>query len=305
MVSGSKKNSRVKNKGKQKLVLAKDNKQLVTAIVVVAIFLINTVIMLVKAYQEEHPTIVATNTDSQLPPNTLDPTTAATTDPANGQPQTVEAGVNNETGINSTTNLAQNAPSTTAQDANKIYSQTVNLQNKMQLPKIANTASSENDIEIIPQKIINKKSAKMVSIIVDNTGRENPFLPASGSPIANGIPKILPYLTAPPENLSIDSQAGKVMTTTISGILYDKYSPSAIINIEGSDYLVKKGDVINHYKILSVQPTQVIVQLGKNVYHAGVGELLTQSNLNFNTIANLNKKFGGNDVSINVKKKGY
>lgn len=304
MVSGSKNNSRVKNKGKQKLVIAKDKKQLVTAVVVMAIFLINTVIMLVKGYQEEHPAIIATTPASQLPPNTLN-STPTTTDPTTGQPPTAGPVAVNSASTNPMPSPTQNPESTTAQDANKIYSQAVNLQGNPQIVKTTNSNPSGSDVEIIPQKTVKKKNEKFVSIIVDNTGRENPFLPSIGNSSANKLPKLLPYLTAPPENLAIDSQASKVMTTTISGILYDKYSPSAIINIEGADYLVKKGDVINHYKILSIQPTQVIVQLGKNIYHAGVGELLTQTNVNFNTIANLNKKFGGNEVTINVRKKNY
>ena len=52
----------------------------------------------------------------------------------------------------------------------------------------------------------------------------------------------------------------------ISGILYDKFSPSAILNIEGTDYLVKKGDVVNNYKVLNILEDSVTVKLGENVY---------------------------------------
>lgn len=147
-----------------------------------------------------------------------------------------------------------------------------------------------------------KRSGKMVMISVAESGRSNPFLPAAENYVPSGH---LPYLPPPPETLQTKSDASKVMTTTISGILYDRYSPSAIINIEGSDYLVKRGDVVNHYRVLSIGKTQVIVQLGRNIYQAGVGQLLTKTDMNFNSIANLNKKFGGNSVSINVRKRGY
>lgn len=160
---------------------------------------------------------------------------------------------------------------------------------------------NESDIEIITRRNNRSNKNKMVSVVVADSGRENPFMPVNEG-VARGS---FAYLPPPPETLPTNTDATKIMNTTISGILYDKYSPSAIINIEGSDYLVKRGDVINQYKILSIGKTQVVVRLGNNVYQAGVGELLTLANVNYNTIANLNKKFGGNDVSINVRKKGY
>ena len=83
------------------------------------------------------------------------------------------------------------------------------------------------------------------------------------------------------------------MDTIVSGILYDKYSPSAILNIEGSDYLVKKGDVVNNYKVVNIMQDSVTVQLGANVYKAGIGEILTEGNLNHNNVSNLKNKFGG------------
>lgn len=192
-----------------------------------------------------------------------------------------------------------------AQDANNIFSQTMNLkgnQNNTANGTRSGIKNNESDIDIMVKKQSRKRSGKMVMISVAESGRSNPFLPAAENYVPSGH---LPYLPPPPETLQTKSDASKVMTTTISGILYDRYSPSAIINIEGSDYLVKRGDVVNHYRVLSIGKTQVIVQLGRNIYQAGVGQLLTKTDMNFNSIANLNKKFGGNSVSINVRKRGY
>jgi hypothetical protein len=75
--------------------------------------------------------------------------------------------------------------------------------------------------------------------------------------------------------------------------MYDKFSPTAILNIEGNDYLVKKGDVVNNYKILNISQNSVSVKLGNNTYNAGIGEILTEGTINYNTVSNLNKKFGG------------
>jgi len=278
------KSGKKKKGGKEELALAKDSKQLAIAIAVVLIFVGNSIYMVVKYIQEQTPQpMVAHNTQNMTPEQRL----------AQQQQQNLES-------------LSQGAPNV-AQDANDIYSQTLSL--KGDEHAVNNEAKrmvkdAESDIEIIPRKVIRDRNGKMVKIVVDSSGRSNPFLPASENFVPSSTSS-MPFLPPPPETLQVDSDAGKVMTTTISGILYDKYSPSAIINIEGVDYLVKRGDVVNRYKILSIGKTQVLVQLGKNVYQAGVGELLSLTNLNFNTIANLNKKFGGNNISVNVRKKSY
>ena len=146
----------------------------------------------------------------------------------------------------------------------------------------------------------------MVLVSVDNLGRANPFLPPGESAKLNqsainsaaSVPQVrLQYDVLPPmENPTIDAGAKKVATTKVSGIMYDKISPSAILNIDGSDYFVRSGDVLNGYKVLSIGKSVVTVQVGANVYKAGVGQLVEegQSEVNYNTVANLSSKFGGN-----------
>ena len=126
--------------------------------------------------------------------------------------------------------------------------------------------------------------------------KANPFLPyrdISGNGSVKDVPRY--DLVEPPEAVTESSEAARVMDTVVSGILYDKYSPSAILNIEGSDYLVKKGDVVNNYKILNIMQDSVTVKLGSNTYKAGIGEILTEGSINYNDVSNLNKKFGGNE----------
>ena len=65
------------------------------------------------------------------------------------------------------------------------------------------------------------------------------------------------------------------------------------MNIEGNDYLVKKGDVVNNYKVVNIMQDSVTVKLGANVYKAGIGEILTEGSMNHNEVSNLSKKFGG------------
>lgn len=149
-------------------------------------------------------------------------------------------------------------------------------------------------------EVIANQNDKMVAMSVEDSGRANPFVPFGESaggvakPVINLQNEKLKYdLLDPPEDAIEDADAKKVLTTKVSGIMYDKQNPSAILNIEDSDYLVRSGDVVNGYKMLSISPTAVTVQLGANIYKAGVGELLTSEGLTYNTISNLNKKFGG------------
>lgn len=279
-----------------KMALAKDKNQLILAVVVMVAFFGNTVFQIVKYFK------------NQAPPPTVSSQQAK--DLAIEQRKNLE-NMNNPNGMplensGELPGSPEGMNSQMSPSMNSPYQEQMAEQNMPQTPQTAQLPGGTPDdaVDVLSRKKIIKGNQKMVMISVDNTGRQNPFLPANEINIGSGISS-LPILTPPPETLPIQSDAGKVMTTTISGILYDKYNPSAIINIEGTDYLVKKGDVINSYRILAIGKTEVIVQLGKNIYKAGVGELLTQTSMNYNTIANLNKKFGGNEVSINVKKKGY
>lgn len=140
---------------------------------------------------------------------------------------------------------------------------------------------------------------KMVAVSMESVGRANPFVPANDTTVLpdplikqSDLPKF--DLVEPPMGSETDSDAAKIVTTKISGIMFDKYNPSAIINIENTDYLVRSGDVINGYKILAISPQTVTVQLGSNIYKAGVGEIVTKDEgLNYNEVSNLSKKFGG------------
>ena len=72
--------------------------------------------------------------------------------------------------------------------------------------------------------------------------KEHPFVPyrslGEDKSTKGDVPSSL--LMPPPEELAEGSDAARLLDTIVSGILYDKYSPSAILNIEGNDYLVKK-----------------------------------------------------------------
>lgn len=135
-------------------------------------------------------------------------------------------------------------------------------------------------------------TSKMVTFTVENVGRANPFLPPSEE-----FTNMKQYdfdLVAPPETIADEeADAVKVVATKVSGIMYDEKNPSAILNIEGEDYLVKTGDNINNYRILSISKDIVTVQLGMNVHKARVGEIISDATVNHNNVYDLHNKFGG------------
>ena len=153
----------------------------------------------------------------------------------------------------------------------------------------------EAAIQIASAPMAATAGKKGVITIPSGTVKANPFLPYRDLGVALTSADDVPAYTLvePPAVVDGNSDAARVMDTIVSGILYDKYSPSAILNIEGNDYLVKKGDVVNNYKVVSIVQDSVTVKLGSNVYKAGIGEILTEGSLNHNDVSNLNDKFGG------------
>ena len=165
-------------------------------------------------------------------------------------------------------------------------------------PPVTKAISKEKPIQEPPQKdeveidVIEQSESKMVSLSVEELGRSNPFLPSSES--FTDLRKYGFELMAPPETIAEDeAEAVKVMTTKVSGIMYQPNNPSAILNIEGEDYLVRSGDYINNYRVLSIDKDMVTVQLGVNVHKARVGEILSDSTMNYNNVYDLENKFGG------------
>ncbi len=112
---------------------------------------------------------------------------------------------------------------------------------------------------------------------------------------------ISPYsfnLPVPPTSLaSASSAAAKITRTKVVGIMYNKVSPSAIINVDDKDYLVRIGDKIigQEYKVVQINPSIITVSLGSNVYSASIGELFSRDDFDRtqNDLYNLKNRFGG------------
>ena len=161
-------------------------------------------------------------------------------------------------------------------------------------------ASEDGDmISLVPVPMAATAAKKEVITIPTGIVKANPFVPyrklASDADVSaelvNDIPKF--DLISPPSDIPGNTDAANILTTAVSGILYDKYSPSAILNIDGSDYLVKKGDTVNKYKVMAIAKDSVTVKYGNNTYTAGIGEILTEGSVNYNNVSNLHNKFGG------------
>lgn len=188
-------------------------------------------------------------------------------------------------------------------------------------------STSEASIDV---DVTDSESSSMVSYDVSSVGRADPFMPsdeiqafedAKNSAIAEALAHnakiaeinklkdvvirqpddISPYsfnLPVPPTSLaSPDAAAAKITRTKVVGIMYNNSSPSAIINVDDKDYLVRQGDKImgQEYKVLKINPSWITVGLGSNIYSASIGELFSKDELDStsNDLYNLRNRFGG------------
>jgi len=174
--------------------------------------------------------------------------------------------------------------------------------------------------------------SRMISYDVQTVGRSNPFMPYNemveyervrNAAIAEANAKnaqiaklknlqdyrvreqddISPYsfnLPVPPTSLDTNSFAAKITRTKVVGIMFNTKSPSAIINVDNKDYLVRPGDKIigQEYKVVKITPTWVTAAMGSNVYSAAIGELFTKDAIETNQtdIYNLKERFGGRKI---------
>lgn len=196
---------------------------------------------------------------------------------------------------------------------------------QVETPDVAQEQAETEDVEIEDEQ-----ATSMVSYDVTSIGRSDPFMPSGeiqafedakrsayaeaalhNSKIAE-IEKlrdvvvrepddISPYsfnLPVPPTSLAdSNSHAAKITRTKVVGIMYNKTSPSAIINVDEKDYLVRQGDQIigQEYKVIQINPSWITVGFGSNIYSASIGELFSRDEFDStqNDIYNLRSRFGG------------
>lgn len=158
-------------------------------------------------------------------------------------------------------------------------------------------AKDEEEISIVSNQ--DSYGGTMVAMSIEDIGRSDPFLP-EGERVAT-LNSSSVDLLPPPETITVDEVAKEIITTRVSGIMYDKFNPSALLKIGDSDYLVRTGDIIDNYKILSITKDNVTVQRGANIYKAGVGKMFTGEGLNYNNVSDLGSKFGSNKNVANKR----
>lgn len=140
-------------------------------------------------------------------------------------------------------------------------------------------------------KLMQDKS-KQVVIPVTNGGRVNPFMPYN-SALANAKPPEFDLIPPPLEVPESDPFVESMVSTKISGIMYDSQRPSAIINCGGSDHLVHKGDKVQGYQVIDITKDRVVLKYGSNIFRATVGQAIGGNGVVFNEVSNLNRQFGG------------
>lgn len=160
-------------------------------------------------------------------------------------------------------------------------------------PKLPKTEKPKNDT---------------VMITIGEVGRKDPFVPLEsvGNVEAKKTAKSdlgVGFDVIEPPQLGVQSEElTRLLNTRVTGILYDSVRPSAIVNIDGVDQLVRKGDVISGFEIIAITKNKVIIQSDNNVYRASVGQPLNAEKIvNSVEIANLRTKFWGAENHSQIK----
>lgn len=180
-----------------------------------------------------------------------------------------------------------NMPNIATQEQNRAFSNYNMSQNNNQFQNLNNQAMDTY-----------KDDEKTVLVSVDSSGRSNPFEPYVEKSLEMKPVKLVnkyPDLPPPPR-FDSDNPIAKLMTIKVTGILFDTFKPSAIINVNDSDYLVHKGDKIFDYYVKNITADKVVIKMGNNVYNTGVGEII-YGDIKNNPVKSVDKMFAGNTQS--------
>lgn len=154
-----------------------------------------------------------------------------------------------------------------------------------------------------------KEEEKLVTFSIQNGGRINPFVPPTGFE-ASKYSVVSNYeILSPPEEIPSDDtaeEAKKLMNITVSGILFDSSKPSAIVNVNGSDFYVQIGDKVDDFQVVAINTQYVAIKDGTNIYKAQVGENFGSKNVVVGGMASRQssgaKQYtSSSDVEVSVK----
>ena len=155
-----------------------------------------------------------------------------------------------------------------------------------------NSAYSSNN-QKIPSSVSNDEEMVIVNVV--NFGRKNPFKPYKKYSVVTGDLGVPSDIPPPPMfDPAADNQLKNLMESKVSGILYDPGGKSvAIINVKGTDYMVRQNDSIFGYYIGRVTKNSVTISYGNNTYSVSVGEVIGQDAINYDPVVRNNQNFGG------------
>lgn len=170
---------------------------------------------------------------------------------------------------------------------------------------VAKTDNSSLEIDDTPKpvKMDNGLDIDDVKVSIGDVGRKNPFVPfavdKSSAVKSEDIIQTSSIgfdVIEPPSLAEVNPEISKLFSTKVSGILYDEIRPSAILNIDGFDQLVRIGDTLGEFSILNITKNKVIIKSGVNVYRASVGQPLNAEKVVTSAeISNLEHKFYGSN----------
>lgn len=156
-----------------------------------------------------------------------------------------------------------------------------------------------NDYQTIKKPITQVKpkekfedNEEKVIISIENFGRMDPFLPYKEKNLVINSTRKFSEIPLPPDINEEDPVLNQLTQAKVTGILYDRENPSAIINIAGEEHLVRDGDVISDFYIEGIQKEYVVISAGLNTFKAHIGEVI-DGTINYSNISDIESKFAG------------
>jgi hypothetical protein len=134
---------------------------------------------------------------------------------------------------------------------------------------------------------------KKVVVSIENYGRLDPFVPYSEKSLVMSSVPVFSDIPLPPSVSEADNSVKDLVQAKVAGILYDRYRPTAILNVFGEDHLVKKGEMISDFYIQDIQKDYVVVKSGYNVYKTAIGGIINGATIVESTGNTLGGKFAG------------
>jgi hypothetical protein len=176
----------------------------------------------------------------------------------------------------------------------------------LEVPEKAANGNDESGLEIEADKdsatfAEKPKAGEDVTIAIGDVGRKNPFAPTESrkqtkqATTAKSNNEGYDFdIIEPPALAPEDTSIARLLETKVTGIMYDAKRPSAIINIDGTDQLVRIGDILGGFEFVAITKNKVIIRSDNNIYRASVGQPLTAEKItNPVEISNLESKFWG------------